>query len=152
MPYFVIGIFFCAFYLMNLVLAMVYLSYEQELSSDGKEVLLDIRKFNQHIGRPTQRVNQPGYHFFFRGAIPRDETLPSPLTSLTTVDELKQISLLFLPNVDSQVSKTAKATSKHSDEGPVLKNALFSLCYQLVLSCSEQFNSTLAALCSILYM
>ena len=48
MPYFVIGIFFCAFYLMNLVLAMVYLSYEQELSSDGNEVLLDIRKFNQH--------------------------------------------------------------------------------------------------------
>ncbi|CAH3016377.1 unnamed protein product [Porites evermanni] len=39
-PYFVIGIFFCAFYLMNLVLAMVYLSYEQELSSDGKEVRL----------------------------------------------------------------------------------------------------------------
>ena len=48
MPYFVIGIFFCAFYLMNLVLAMVYLSYEQQLSSDGNEVLLDIRKFNQH--------------------------------------------------------------------------------------------------------
>ena len=40
MFYFVIGIFFCAFYLMNLVLAMVYLSYEEELSSVEKEVLL----------------------------------------------------------------------------------------------------------------
>ena len=100
-------------------------------------------------------MNQPGYQLFFvfRGAIPRNETLPSSLTSLTTVDELKQISLLFLPNVDSQLSKIAKATSKHSDEGPVLKNSLFSLSYQLVLSCSaEQFSSTLAALCSILYM
>ena len=55
MPYFVIGIFFCAFYLMNLVLAMVYLSYEQELSSDGKEVLLYTPSlFN--IGRPSHRV------------------------------------------------------------------------------------------------
>ena len=99
-------------------------------------------------------MNQPGYQLFFvfRGAIPRSKTLPSSLTSLTIVDELKQISLLFLPNVDSQLSKTAKATSKHSDEGPVLKNALFSLSYQLVLSYAEQFSSTLAALCSILYM
>ena len=154
MPYFVIGIFFCAFYLMNLVLAMVYLSYEQELSSDGNEVLLDIRKFNQH--REAHSKSEPtrvSVVFCFSRAIPRNETLPSSLTCLTTVDELKQISLLFLPNVDSQLSKTAKATSKHSDEGPVLKNSPFSLSYQLVLSCSaEQFSSTLAALCSILYM
>ena len=38
-PYFVIGIFLCSFYLMNLMLAVVYLSYEQELSSVGKQVL-----------------------------------------------------------------------------------------------------------------
>ena len=38
MPYFVIGIFFCSFYLMNLMLAMVYLSYELELCSEEKEV------------------------------------------------------------------------------------------------------------------
>ena len=38
-PYFVIGIFFCSFYLMNLVLAVVYLSYEQELCSEEKEVI-----------------------------------------------------------------------------------------------------------------
>lgn len=38
MPYFVIGVFFCSFYLMNLVLAVVYLSYEQELCSEEKEV------------------------------------------------------------------------------------------------------------------
>ena len=99
-------------------------------------------------------MNQPGYQLFFvfHGAIPRDETFPSSLTSLTIFDELNQISLPFPPNVDSQPTKTAKARSKHSDEGPVLKNTLFSLPYQLVLSCSEQFISTLAALCSILYM
>lgn len=38
MPYFIIGIFFCSFYLMNLVLAVVYLSYEMELCSVEKEV------------------------------------------------------------------------------------------------------------------
>ncbi|XP_074632379.1 sodium channel protein 1 brain-like isoform X4 [Acropora palmata] len=36
-PYFIIGVFFCSFYLMNLVLAIVYLSYEQELCSEDKE-------------------------------------------------------------------------------------------------------------------
>ena len=100
-------------------------------------------------------MNQPAYQlllFFFRGAIPRDETLSSSLTSLTVIDESNQISLPFAPNVDSQPSKTAKARNKHFDEGAVLKNTLFSLPYQLVLSCSEQFSSTLAALCSILYM
>ena len=100
-------------------------------------------------------MNQPAYQlllfFFFRGAIPRDETLSSSLTSLTII-ESNQISLPFPPNVDSQPSKTAKARNKHFDEGPVLKNTLFSLPYQLVLSCSEQYSSTLAALCSILYM
>ena len=59
MPYFVIGIFFCAFYLMNLVLAMVYLSYEQELSSDGKEVLLDICQFNQHRWANSKIKSEP---------------------------------------------------------------------------------------------
>ena len=38
MPYFMTGIFFCSFYLMNLVLAVVYLSYELELCSEEKEV------------------------------------------------------------------------------------------------------------------
>ena len=64
MPYFVIGIFFCAFYLMNLVLAMVYLSYEQELSSEGKEVLLDTAN-SINTGESTQRVNQSAYQLFF---------------------------------------------------------------------------------------
>ena len=108
-----------------------------------------------NIVRPTQRVNQPAYQlllFFFRGSIPRDETLSSSLTRLTIIDESNQISLPFPPNVDSQPSKTAKARNKHFDEGPVLKNTIFSLPYQLVLSCSEQFSSTLAALCSILCM
>ena len=98
-------------------------------------------------------MNQPACQlllFFFRGAIPRDETLSSSLTSLTIIDESNQISLPFAPNVDSQPSKTAKARNKHFDEGPVLKNTLFSLPYQLVLSCSEQFSPTLTALCSII--
>lgn len=36
--YFVITIFFCSFYLLNLVLAVVYLSYEKELQSLEQEV------------------------------------------------------------------------------------------------------------------
>lgn len=36
--YFVITIFFCSFYLLNLVLAVVYLSYEKELHSLEQEV------------------------------------------------------------------------------------------------------------------
>ena len=36
--YFVITIFFCSFYLLNLVLAVVYLSYEKELQSLVQEV------------------------------------------------------------------------------------------------------------------
>lgn len=36
--YFVITIFFCSFYLLNLVLAVVYLSYETELQSLEQEV------------------------------------------------------------------------------------------------------------------
>ena len=66
---------------------------------------------------------------FFGGEIPRDETLRPSLTSLTVVEELNQISSLFLPNVDAKTSKTAKARSKRSDKGPVLKNALLSLLY-----------------------
>lgn len=42
MPYFMTGIFFCSFYLMNLVLAVVYLSYELELCSEEKEVTLKV--------------------------------------------------------------------------------------------------------------
>ena len=37
-PYFVVGIFFCSFYLLNLVLAVVYISYEQEMHSMINEV------------------------------------------------------------------------------------------------------------------
>ena len=55
--------------------------------------------------------------------------LVASLTSLTVVEELNQISSLFLPNVDTKTSKTAKARSKRSDKGPVLKNALLSLLY-----------------------
>lgn len=44
MAYFIIGIFFCSFYLMNLVLAVVYLSYEQELCSDEREVINILNK------------------------------------------------------------------------------------------------------------
>ena len=36
--YFVITIFFCSFYLLNLVLAVVYLSYEKEVQSIEQEV------------------------------------------------------------------------------------------------------------------
>lgn len=36
--YFVITIFFCSFYLLNLVLAVVYLSYEKEMQSVEQEV------------------------------------------------------------------------------------------------------------------
>ena len=38
MFYFVITIFFCSFYLLNLVLAVVYLSYEKEMQSIEHEV------------------------------------------------------------------------------------------------------------------
>ena len=36
--YFVITIFFCSFYLLNLVLAVVYMSYENEMQSVEQEV------------------------------------------------------------------------------------------------------------------
>lgn len=47
--YFIIGIFFCSFYLMNLVLAVVYLSYEQELCSDEREVIDILNKLVSFI-------------------------------------------------------------------------------------------------------
>jgi predicted metallopeptidase len=37
-PYFVAAIFFCSFYLLNLVLAVVALSYEQEIKAVVHEV------------------------------------------------------------------------------------------------------------------
>ena len=40
-PYFIAAIFFCSFYLLNLVLAVVALSYEQEIKSVVNEVSIN---------------------------------------------------------------------------------------------------------------
>ena len=49
--YFVITIFFCSFYLLNLVLAVVYLSYEKELQSlehEVSEIISNNNDFSYH--------------------------------------------------------------------------------------------------------
>ncbi|XP_068729717.1 sodium channel protein 1 brain-like [Montipora capricornis] len=77
-PYFIIGIFFCSFYLMNLVLAVVYLSYELELCSEEKE------KEKRILLRRTGSTYQADRRILKR-LIPLDGSKP-PEPKSTTID------------------------------------------------------------------
>ncbi|XP_078349240.1 sodium channel protein 1 brain-like [Oculina patagonica] len=71
-PYFIIGIFFCSFYLMNLVLAVVYLSYEMELCSEEKE-----REKRNYLRRtaPSYQADEET----LKHLVTLDGSLPPPL-------------------------------------------------------------------------